>query len=295
MLISEKNRLLKRLFQKKQTTDLAIRLKIFAEKNYPEDLKFIRRMERQIDCCNRLSELKDGRIISRFCGQKTCYICNTMRRVKFTKKYLEEIKTDNYKYHLVLTCKNPDKENLKEIIDKMYKFFSNSNLRKNKNYKKINNKIKMIRSFECTLNTEKKSFNVHFHCLLSNSDENDLILYGNTIINYWLKYFGNKANRAAQYFSPREKSELENFKYLMKLNDINNLNMEMFYYLLQALFGKRLFMAKNIKAIKDNNDELEEINQEYYNKKKEIINFYFYSEKNKNYINPDNKEVLLIN
>ena len=81
----------------------------------------------------------------------------------------------------------------------------------------------------------------------------------------------------------------------MKLNDINNSNMEMFYYLLQALFGKRLFMAKNIKAIKNNNDEIEELNKEYDNKKKEIINFYFYSEKNKNYFNPDNKELLLSN
>ena len=30
--------------------------------------------------------------------------------------------------------------------------------------------------------------------------------YGNIIIEYWLKYFGDKANRKAQYFKKQDKS-----------------------------------------------------------------------------------------
>ena len=46
----------------------------------------------------------------------------------------------------------------------MYRFFQNSGINKNKIYKSLNKKIKMIRSFECTLNERQESFNVHFHC-----------------------------------------------------------------------------------------------------------------------------------
>ncbi len=48
----------------------------------------------------------------------------------------------------------------------------------------------------------------------------------------------------------QKKSELENFKYLLKLNDITDSNLHMLYHLLNATYRKRLFEKMNIKAIK---------------------------------------------
>ena len=65
-----------------------------------------------------------------------------------------------------------------------------------------------------------KSYNNHFHCLVAGENELEVKGYGELVIDYWLKYFGNLANRKAQYFEPQEKTVLENFKYLFKLKDI---------------------------------------------------------------------------
>ncbi len=120
---TDSDRLLKRINRKKKSTDIAIRLKIYVEANYPDDKKFIERMQRQIDCNCRLVEYEDGRIVAWFCDSKICYNCNSLRLVKFTKKYLDAVKEEPIKYHMVLTVKNPELENLKNQIDKMYSFF----------------------------------------------------------------------------------------------------------------------------------------------------------------------------
>ena len=112
MLITDSDRLLKRINRKKKSTDLAIRLKIYVGANYPEDEKFIKRMQRQIDCNSKLVEYEDGTIISWFCDCKICYICNSLRLVKFLKKYLNAVKEEPFKYHMVLSVKNPSLENL---------------------------------------------------------------------------------------------------------------------------------------------------------------------------------------
>lgn len=292
MLITDSDRLLKRITQKKLSIDLAIRAKIFVENNFPNDNKFIRRMIRQIDCNNRLIEMEDGRILARYCGQKTCYICNTVRLVKFIKKYLNAVKELKYKYHLVLTARNPDDKNLELMIDKMFRFFRNSGLLKNKSYKSLNKKVKMIRSFESTLNEKSRSFNVHFHSLVAGDDEEEIRRYCELIIEYWLKYFNQDANKGAQYMSPQKKSELENFKYLLKLKNVTESNMYLFYNLIKALEGRRLFMAKNIRSIKKTLDDIKELNKEYDSSKEKIKRFFYYSDKQKNFFDSENKMML---
>ena len=130
MLITDSVRLLTRINRKKKSTDIAIRLKIYVGNNYPEDEKFTKRMQRQIDCNSKLVEYEDGTIISWFCDSKICYNCNNLRKVKFYKKYLDPVKEEPFKYHMVLSVKNPSLENLKATIDKMYSFFPNSGLKK---------------------------------------------------------------------------------------------------------------------------------------------------------------------
>ncbi len=147
---------------------------------------------------------------------------------------------------MVLTIKNPTKENLKEEINKMFKFFNQSSIKRNKKYNELNSRVKFIRSFETTLNTRKRSYNIHFHILLAGNNENEIKEYGNIIINYLIKYFGEKAHIDAQYLEKQIKSPLENFKYLIKTNKIFESNLEMYYHLLKAIDYQRLFTSKNI-------------------------------------------------
>ena len=62
-------------------------------------------------------------------------------------------------------------------------------------YKELNKKIMFIRSFEATLKEENRTFHIHFHILLTGKIESEVKEYGDLIIKYWLKYFGEKANK----------------------------------------------------------------------------------------------------
>ncbi len=227
--------------------DTAIKIKVFVDNNFPDDEKMIKRMVRQIMCGNRL-ELYDNDVVKTwFCKQKTCLVCNSIRLAKFLDKSLDHInKTGHTLFHMVLTVRNPSINDLKETIDRMYGFFKNSSLKKDTRYKQLNKKIMFIRSFEATLNEENKTFHIHFHILIAGTNEKEIKEYGELIINYWIKYFGEKANMKAQYLEEQKKSALENFKYLFKINDISESNIRMLYHLLKATEGRRLFTAKNL-------------------------------------------------
>ncbi len=143
----------------------------------------------------------------------------------------------------------------------------------------------MIRSFEVPIKKKSKDYNVHFHFLIAGKNEKEIKLFGKTITQYWCNYFGKDANHKAQYLEKQRKSELENFKYLLKLDDVTDSNIHMLYHLLKATHGRRLFEKMNIKATKVEKDRTQQ-------PMGEIINFYYYSTKIRNYYNSDSKELL---
>ena len=290
MFISDSDRLLKRINRKKKSADIAVRLKLYAEKNHPKDHKFIKRMQRQFNCNSKLVEYDNGKIVAWFCDSKICPICNSLRLVKFLKKYLEAVKNEPIKYNMVLTVRNPRKEELKKKVDKMYSFFTNSGLKKNRSFRELKKKIKMVRSFETTLNNRKNTYNIHFHFLLAGKNKDEVKLYGKTIIRYWRKYFGKDANSKAQYLRLQKKSDLENFKYLLKLNDVADSNIHMLYHLLDAIHGRRLFDKMNIKKLK-----MEDDRNKSTKKTDKIKKIYYYSTKKRNYYNSDDTKELLEN
>jgi hypothetical protein len=131
----------------------------------------------------------------------------------------------------------------------------------------------------------------HFHCLLAGENESEVIRYGEILIEYWLKYFGELANRKAQYLYPQKKSPMENFKYLFKVKDINKSLISMVYNTLKATKGRNLFLAKNIKrsSIKKELDEYR-INDI---KDANIIQRFNYYSKAKNWVDIDTGEVFI--
>ena len=266
-------------------------LKDYIEKNHPKDEIMIRNMLRQIKCTNDLQVYDNNVVKSIFCGQKTCMVCNSIRLAKFLDKYLDYVEKQPYKYHMVLSIKNPNASNLKGSINRMYKFFNQSSIKRNKEFKKLNKKIIFIRSFESTFNKKADTYNIHFHCLLGGEKENEVKRYGELMIEYWLKYFKELADRKAQYLEPQNKSILENFKYLFKVKDISKDVLPMVYNLLKATKGKNLFLAKNIKRdmLKKESDEAKINDIEDAN----IIQRYSYHIKANNWIETTTAEIFV--
>jgi hypothetical protein len=292
MLITDSDRLLKRINRKKQSADLAAKLAIYVSNNYPEDKTFLMRMKRQFNCNNRLVELIDGRIIAWFCDSKVCHICNSLRLVKFLNKYLDPIIQESVQYNAVLTIRNPKEDDLKNKIDKMYSFSRNSGLKKDKIFKSLKNNIKVVRSFEVTFNKKTGTFNIHFHYLIAGKNVKDVKLFGKLLIKFWLKYMGDDANRKAQYLGKLRKSVLENFKYLLKLNDVDDSNIHMLYPLLKVIHGRRLFDKMNIKGLKSKINNNQDARIDYKNLKGKINRCFNYSTEKRNFYDSDTKELL---
>jgi hypothetical protein len=283
----------KRSLKKVLSQNTAIKIKTFVENNCPEDEMMIRKMIRQIMCAVRLEVYDNDIVKSYFCREKTCLVCNSIRLAKFLDKYLDKIKAEEKLYHMVLTVKNPVANSLKDTIDKMYSFFQNSMIKKDKRYKELNKEIKFIRSFEATLKEETKTFHIHFHILLGGKLEEEVKEYGNIMISYWLKYFGEeKANIKGQYLEEQTRSILENFKYLFKINDISDSNIKMVYQLLIATAGRRLFTAKGFPYEKKITDMLKEVEYNDIEEAK-LISTFHYKKDCKNWINPDTGELFV--
>lgn len=281
----------KRGYRKITSTNIAVMLKEYVEENFPEDKIFIRNMIRQIKCSGYLLVYEDGTIRSYFCNQKSCPICNSIRLAKFLDKYLSIMEQQQFLYHLVLSIRNPSRQSLKNRIKKMYKFFDQSAIRRNKIYKEFNKKIKFIRSFETTFNRAMDTYHIHFHILLGGDNENEVKTYGKLLIEYWLKYFGELADPKAQYLKKQKKSPLENFKYLFKFKEITKETIHMVYQILKATKNKKLFTTKNIKLEKVVL-ELSEIEFDDTENLKIIQRFHFDS-KSKNWIDPETGECLV--
>lgn len=293
MEISNKSLKVKRQHKKVISQKTAIKIKVFVENNYPEDEKIIKRMVRQIMCAGRLEVYDNDVVKTYFCKQKTCLVCNSIRLAKFLSKTLDYIdQSGNILYHMVLTVRNPSVEDLKETIDKMYGFFKNSSLKKIKRYKELNKKIMFIRSFEATLKEENRTFHIHFHILLTGKIESEVKEYGDLIIKYWLKYFGEKANKKAQYLEEQKKSILENFKYLFKLNDISDSNIRMLYHFLKATEGRRLFTAKKLPRDKSLKKALKELQFNDVENANRIDAFHFHKDA-QNWISPFTGELFV--
>ncbi|MBI9073393.1 MAG: protein rep [Melioribacteraceae bacterium] len=252
-------------------------------------IKYIRKMTRQIMCGSHIEVYDNGVVRSRFCGQKTCLVCNSIRLAKFLDRYLPALMAEPFKYHMVLTVKNPGDDDLEEEINRMYKFFNQSSIKRNERYKELNKKIRFIRSFETTFNVEKHTYHIHFHILLSGDNEEEIKEYGALLIDYWLKYFGEKAHRSAQHFEPQRKSVVENFKYLFKLKDVNKSNMRMVFNLLKATDGKRLFTAKNFKKdeVKKNEEEIKSVLGNGLEKE------FFYDTRLRNWVDVETGEIFI--
>ncbi len=272
---------------------VAIMLKEYAEEKFPKDKMFQRKMLRQIRCSSYIEVLENGSVKAHYCKEKTCLVCNSIRAAKFLDKYKSNVEEKSFIYHNVLSIKNPNDENLKNDIDKMFKFFNQSSLKRNQRFKELNERIGFVRTFETTFNARAKTYNIHFHCLIAGDYENEVVEYGEILIDYWLKYFKDKASIKAQYLKKQEKSILENFKYLFKLKDITKNEIPMLYTFLKAVHNKRLFTVKNIEATKKSKNEFNE--QRFNDRKSDCKQSFHYHIKSKNWIDPETGEIFIDN
>ena len=173
-------------------------------------------------CQNKLITA-NGRLYGKYCKNRFCTLCCSIRKAEITNKYLPVLKTWDEPYFVTLTIKSPSLRNLNKFMQGMITAFQriNTKYRKQKQRKK-GIQLVGIKSLECNFNPEMKTYNPHFHLIAKNK------AIAETLIKEWLQIWTSKyTTHKAQIMKPINNNEtalIELIKYGSKIFTESDLN-----------------------------------------------------------------------
>lgn len=158
-------------------------------------------------CANQLQQQGD-KITSKYCGQRTCVVCNHIRTMKLIKGYGSQINKFSEPRFITLTIVNVKAEDLSNTIDKM---IDNCRLIAQSIKYKTGKLITGLRKIEITYNSKDDTYHPHIHMPVDGE------YMGNLFIDGWLKRYPT-ATRRNQKNDPVDHNTVnELFKYTTKL------------------------------------------------------------------------------
>jgi len=181
---SDKVRLLSRAKRKYLSANLALSLidlvndvKLSDQHFFtPEKLKaFEKSFWIMYRCANTLHS-SEGKITARYCRNRFCLVCNSIRQAVNMNKHLPIIKTWKDIHFVTLTLKNIDKYDLKNTMEVMQSTFVDIKDMMNKRYKrKKGNKFLGIKKLECTYNHKTNEYHPHYHFIIEGKENAELL------------------------------------------------------------------------------------------------------------------------
>jgi len=193
----------------------------------------------------------NGRIYGRYCKNRFCTLCSSIRKAEIINRYYPVIQTWEEPYFVTLTVKACTGQRLKLIVSKVLQGFQRIKDRHKKNYLRGKGiKLMGVKSLECNFNPTKKTYNPHLHLIVANKETAEIL------IRDWLKLWTPKfAQRQAQdmrkvydvetnlieiikygskiFTEPDIKKKGENGSYQIYVAALDNI--------LTAMKGKRIF------------------------------------------------------
>lgn len=136
----------------------------------------------------------NGRIYGRYCKNRFCTLCCSIRKAEIINRYYPIIEQWEEPYFVTLTVKACTAPHLKKRISKVLEGFQRIKDRHKKNYLRgKGTKLIGVKSLECNYNPTKKTYNPHLHLIVANKEIAEII------IRDWLKIWTPKfAQRQAQ-------------------------------------------------------------------------------------------------
>lgn len=216
-------------------------------------------------CQNRIIEA-DGRSYGRYCKNRFCTLCCSIRKAELVNKYLPVIQTWEKAYFVTLTVKAVKEDQLKRAIRKILKGFTEIKDKHRKRWQRHNGrKLKGVRSLECNFNPKAKTYNPHLHLIVDSKETAEIL------ISDWLKKWKTGGtNKHAQHMKEIYNAEsglIEIIKYGSKIftepdldkKSKNNMSSQIYLAALETIFsamkGVRIFDRFGFN-VKKENDEL---------------------------------------
>ena len=166
----------------------------------------------------------DGRLYGKYCKNRHCTLCSSIRKAEIINKYLPVLKGWKDPYFVTLTIKACKANQLKKVFKGIIRAFRKINARYRKRNQR-NNGLRLvgIKSLECNFNPVKNTYNPHLHLIVESKE------IAGTLIKEWLAIWTTKyTTRPAQDYRPitnLENALIETIKYGSKIftePDVNN-------------------------------------------------------------------------
>lgn len=174
-------------------------------------------------CQNKIHTV-DGKLHGKYCKNRFCTICCSIRKAVLINKYLPEVEAWENPFFVTLTAKAVSSKSLPKRMKDMNRGFRKISSRYRKRAQRRNGiKLVGLKSLECNFNPIKRTYNPHLHILVANEAMADIL------IEEWLKLCTAKfASPKAQHKRKVEnkiKDLIEIIKYGSKIFtevDLNN-------------------------------------------------------------------------
>lgn len=127
--------------------------------------------------CQRKLVSHEGRTYGRYCKNRFCPLCASIRKAELINSYLPVIQTWEDPHFVTLTQKSIPVQRLERWffgVDKAFRQIKNKYKKRNQRGKDI--KLMGIKCLECNFNPKRKAYNPHLHLLVPNKTMAKLLI-----------------------------------------------------------------------------------------------------------------------
>ena len=176
--------------------------------------------------CQNKVYTADGRLYGKYCKNRFCTLCASIRKAEIINRYLPTIQLWDDPYFVTLTIKAQPLRNLNKFMKGMIIAFNKITDKYRKRSQRGKGiKFVGIKSLECNFNPTKKTYNPHFHLVVQTKE------MATILIDEWLKIWTRKYTflgaQDLRRVGDREKILIEIIKYGSKIFTEPDLNKKM--------------------------------------------------------------------
>ena len=166
--------------------------------------------------CQNTVVSHNGRIYGKYCKNRHCTLCCSIRKAEIINRYLPVIQTWEDPYFITLTVRAVPARKLETWLKGFKKAFR----RIREKYKKRNQrgkglKLVGIKSLECNFNPVKKTYNPHLHIVVPNEAIADILI--SEWLAIWTERETLKVGQDKQRVRDVERNLVEVIKYGAKI------------------------------------------------------------------------------
>jgi Replication protein len=157
-----------------------------------------------------------NRLYGKYCKNRFCTLCCSIRKAFVINKYLPAIKLWEDPYFITLTMKAVPAKLLKQRLKNTllaFRIIINRYRKKNQRGKGI--KLMGIKSLECNFNLKRKTYNPHLHLIVANKKMADVFI--GEWLKLWTAEWAYKGAQDARKVEDTERALIEIVKYGSKI------------------------------------------------------------------------------